>query len=306
MAIRSVDIMFDRINVVVNGKRDLVKVVANLKKIFESGDRVLLYTFSGEGVVKKVLAESLGVDESFVSENMTYAKFNAYGKLGITKKTAKRFTVFAMPNNLFRKIPCAFNAALKFVDDTDVARFVHFFCDDLKFKAPDKYDPSRYEWYMNTFNCPFLADPKTNKLNFSFKKLSPRFIIVSKKLKVPLSFYHFEGKDHFVFDRERLKENFDEKIDRLYMTEFLLRLVRIGISNHTTFYPDPFLETLLERDGDLSRTQGTDEIRKQLQDDDKYIFETLKYEIVPESAVDPIIEEHGRVIDTLPMPEVEK
>ena len=292
--------MDGRISVVVNGKRDLSKVVSNLKKLFESDGKVLLYTFSGEAKVREVLSSALGKDECDIAANMTFAKFNAYAKLNITADTAKKFTVLAMPNSLFRKIPCAFNAALKFVDDTKVARFVHFFCDDLKFNDAEKYEPSRYEWYMDKFGCPFLCDPKTTKSNYAFKKLSPRFVLVSKRLPFPISFYHFEGNEHFVIDRDAMKENFDEKISRLYMTEFIMRLHAKGFVKHMTFYPDPFLETILLRDDGMPHAAITDEVRKQLADDDRYISVTLDEHVVPESAVDPIIKEHGSVIDALP------
>lgn len=291
--------MEGRINVVVNGKRDLAKVVRNLKPLFESGDRVLLYTASGEETAKRTIASELVMSTETVADNMAFAKFNEYGKLGLNMETAPRFIVLAMPNGLFRKMPCAFNAALKFVDDTSIARFVHFFCDDLKFYDATKYDPRRYEWYMDTFKCPFLTDPKTSRTNYAFKKLSPRFILVSKRLPFPISFYHYEGREHFVVDRDAVKENFDENVNRMFVAEFVARLREKGLVRHMTFYPDPFLETIFMRDGEIDHTPIDEAVRKQYMDDDGYIYGTLKRRVVVEAAIDPLIAEHGSVIDAI-------
>lgn len=296
--------MNNRINVVVNGRQDLPKVIENLRPLFDSEDKMLLYTFNTKGKVCKAFKSVLGKDDKYLNENMTYMKYDAYsGDIGDASKMHK-FTVFAMPKNLLDTIPCSFNAALSFVDTLKAARFVHFFCDDLKFVNAEKYDPSRYEWYMTTFNCPFITDPKTNTDNFAFKKASPRFVLVSRRLQHPISFYQFEGKEHFIFDRDVLKENFDAHLYRMYMSEFVIRLCNKGILKHMTFYPDPFLELLLQRDTEMEYTPITDLTRKQLASDDKYISETLHEHVIPESSVDPIVEEHGSVIDGIPCEEV--
>jgi len=290
--------MKNRVNVIINGKRDINKVADNLKNIINSDDCTIIYTFVSEKEIKNVLSNITNKTESEISDMMTYSKFNEYKKSEFCNDFSKKFIIFKMPNLLFKKIPNAFNAALKFVDETEIARFVHFFCDDVKEINFEKYDPSLYEWYMTKFDCPFISDPKTNTGNFAFKKLAPRFVLVSQKLKHPISFYQFEGKEHFIIDRSLLKENFDEHLNRMYMTEYIIRLNKKGIIKHMTFYPDPFLETLFTRDCSMEYTLLTDDVKKQFESDDKYISDTLKVSIIPESSVDPIIEEHGRVIDT--------
>ena len=291
--------MNNRIHVIINGKRDFSQVAKNLKAILSSDDMILIYTFESYEKVLKILSEVLEKDEGYFEENSVYAKFNAYKRLNISIDTIKKFTIFAMPNNLFHKIPNAYNAALDFVNDTNVAKYVHIYADDVKCVNEDKLDFAKYEWYMETFDCPFITDPKVNANNYAFKKVSPRFVLVSQKLKTPLSFYQFEGKDHFIVDIDRFTERFDEHIYRLYMYEMVIRLCNKGIFKHMTFYPDPVIDVVFKRDDTIPYTVITDEIRKEFASDENYITNTLHEQLIPESSVDPIVAEHGKIIDAM-------
>jgi len=281
--------MENRVYVILNGKRDLSKVAENLKQLFNDGNTVLLYTKSELSEVKSVFEEKLEISQESFDAVATYVKFNEYNADDFKDGKSKKIVVVKMPQSLFKSIPHALNSIIKFATSTGIGRFVHFFYDDLKIPTGKTYDPSAYEWYMDMFNEPFVLDAKLNRANFSFKKLSPRFIFVSKELKSPVSFYQFEGKDHFIIDVEHFSSNFDEKLKRLYMIEYIIRAHSEGFVKHMTFYPDPVLEETVVRDTEIPSAVATEDIMKEYQSDDVYIRETLKLSIKAESSVDPII-----------------
>ena len=288
--------MNTRVNVILNGKRDLAKVLENLKPIVQSDDRILLYTKSEVGEVKKCFADVIGIAEDDFNEQCSYVKFNQYKKENYTDDKCKRISVMKMPNLLFDSISAALNSVLDFCDDVEIARFVHFFYDDVKLVDEKRYSPSKYEWYMDEFSEPFIIDAKLNKANFAFKKLSPRFIFLSSKIESPVSFYQFDGKDHFIIDRVNNHLRFDEGVKRLYMIEYIIRAHEAKIVKHFTFYPDPTLEMYFKRDESMPQMTATNELMEEYRHDDDYIRNTLKKFVTPESSVDPIISEMGGVI----------
>lgn len=282
--------METRIYAVLNGKRDLSKVASNLKQLFTDGNKVLLYTKSELSEVKDVFEKVLGIEQQKFDESASYVKFNKYNADDFKDGKSKRIVVVRMPQSLFKSIPHALNSMIGFIKSTGIARFAHFFYDDLKIPSGVVYDPSAYEWYMDMFSEPFILDEKMNQANYSFKKLSPRFVFVSRELKSPVSFYQFEGKDHFVMDIENFSSNFNEKLKRLYMIEYIIRAHSEGFVKHMTFYPDPVIENTVVRDDGIPSAIATDEIMKEYSADDSYIRDTLKLAIKAESSVDPIID----------------
>lgn len=287
--------MKQRVNVILNGKRELSTVIKNLKPLFESDDTLLLYTKSEKEALKSALNESGIVKSEDFDSNVSYDKFNEY-KADDFKDGSKRIIAIRIPQSLFKSIPHALNDILKFVDTTGIARFVHVFYDDLKITNTKEYGPDKYEWYMDEFDEPLIVDPKMNRANFSFAKLSPRFIYMTRILPSPVSFYQFEGRDHFIIDRSKCNIMFDEKMKRLYMIEYIIRAHANGFVKHLTFYPDPVIGQYIERDAELPITVGSNELMKEYQNDDKYIRETLKLSIAPESSVDPIIDYMTEII----------
>ena len=286
-----------RINFVLNGVRELDRVVDNLRQLFEFEDPMLLITKSEASVAKKILSEKLNLDDKWFEENAYCEKFNKVDYDEI-KSHPRKLYLIKMPNSLYHSIPTAFNDGFKFVDSTSVARFIHVFADDCKIVS-NNYEPARYEWFMDNFSVPFVMDSKMNPGNYAFRKYSPRFIFMSNEnLKSPISFAQFESKDHFIIDRDVLKMNFDEKVKRLYMPEFVMRLRSENVIKHTSFYPDPIIERWFERDNGQNPigAKEMEERSKEYFKDEKYIKETLKSFILVENKVEPIISELVEVI----------
>jgi len=286
-----------RITAILNCRQELPRVLKNLEKVFSANDKVLLVTKSEKSEVYSSIKEFLSVDDKWVDENVTYDRFNEVKYDEISKVVdSKRIFCIKAPNSLYHTISTAYNDVLKFVDSTKVARFVHFFADDCKIVS-DSYDPTAYEWFMETFSEPFVMDSKLNSGNYAFKKYSPRFVFMSKTyLRQPISFVQYETKDHFVVDVENFKYRFDEKVKRLYIPELVHRLHKDGVIKHTSFYPDPVLEQWVKRDETLPFSKNIEEIVKDYSNDEKYLKETLKVAIAVENAVDPIINEVVAVI----------
>lgn len=287
-----------RINLILNGRSELGDVIDNLRKLFDFDDPMLLLTKCGIDTTKQLLNEKLGLDEKWFAENAYHSKFNAVDYNAIHNGGDKKLFVISMPNSLYHTISTGYNDGFKFVDKTEIARFIHVFADDCRIISKN-YNPDTYEWFMTNFSVPFVMDSKTNKGNFAFKKYSPRFVFVSQKyLPQPISFVQYDAKDHFVVDRDVLKENFDEKLKRLYVPEMIMRLRKKEVIKHTSFYPDPVLEQWVER---VNRVPTAEEIKalpKEYMEDEKYIKNELKMSLTIENAVDPIIKEIVDVIKT--------
>lgn len=286
-----------RISVILNGKRELAKVLKNLEKVFSVNDKVLLLTKSEKSEVFSTIKEFLSVDDKWIDDNVTYDRFNAVNYDEISSiAQSKRIFCIRMPNSLYRTISTAYNDALNFIEKTNIARFAHFFADDCMIVS-DSYDPTVYEWFMSTFGEPFIMDSKMNNGNYAFRKYSPRFVFMSKTyLKQPISFVQFESKDHFIVDMENFRYRFDEKVKRLYIPELIYRLHKDGVVKHTSFYPDPVLEQWVKRDDTLECQKDINEMVKEYSVDEKYMKETLKISFNVENAVDPIINELVSVI----------
>ena len=287
----------NRITVILNGRQELPKVLENLKAAVEGDGKVLLLTKSGEGEVADALKSALGVGDDWVKDSVTYDRFNKidYSSFEGSRGDRKIFCI-AMPNSLYRTISTGWNDALKFVRETNIARFVHFFADDCKIVSKG-YNPAAYEWYMSTFEEPFIMDSKLNQGNYAFKKYSPRFVFMSKTyLRRPISFVQFESKDHFVADMERMKLSFDEKVKRLYIPEFVYRLHKAGLIKHVSFYPDPVLEKWVGRDETMPADADFEAVVKEYSEDEKYLKGELGVSFQVENAVDPIINEMASVI----------
>ena len=296
-----------RINVIVNGRQELGSVLSNLSPLVRGCDKVLLMTKSGSDEIKtelaKVLEKTLGLENGTVEDHVKFVEFNkrGYTNIDISKSESGKEnpTIFClkMPNSLYHTIPTALNDALRFVDDTSIARFIHFFTDDCKIIS-DSYHPEPYERFMDEFKEPFAMDSKTNQGNFAFKKYSPRFVFMSREhLEYPISFVQFEAKEHFIIDRDSMKYDFDEKVKRLYMTELLFRLHKAGIVKHPSFYPDPVLEQWVERDPNLPHSTDIAAIEAEYGEDDKYLRNELHVSMTVENAVDPIVKEMVAVIE---------
>lgn len=286
-----------RMTVILNGRQDLPKVLMNLKKVFEGDGKVLLMTKSGETESRDAIKLVLAVDDGWVGEHVVYHRFNevSYEKASFEWKNVKVFCI-KIPNSLYRSIPTGYNDALKFARKTGISRFVHFFADDCRIVS-DSYDPSAYEWFMDTFDEPFVMDSKLNHGNYAFRKYSPRFVFMSKMhLPRPVSFVQYEAKDHFVVDLSKVGESFDEKLKRLYMPEFVHRLHGLGLVRHMSFYPDPVLEKWVERDSELPQFPDVEAMAREYSEDERYLKEGLGMKMAFENAVNPIIDEMAKVI----------
>lgn len=288
--------MDKRIHIIMNGKTNLKTVLDNLGILLTGADKVLFYTISGESEFKREIQNYLKCSDESLATMVSYEPFNKYHAERYMDGMCPKIIGIKMPNSRFRSVSTALNHALEFVDKTKIAEYMHFFFDDIRIVNPD-YSPDMYEWYMDMFNVPILTDIKTNTGNYIFKKLVPRFIFVSNEhLKSPVSFYQYEGRDHFIINRNKCKMNFDEKIKRFYVTEYLVRAKSVGLINHLTFYPDPVMTAVVKRDENLPYTVFTEEIRKEFAKDEEYMKNILHECIVPESSVDPLVDEHSKVI----------
>ena len=289
--------MKNRIYAILNGRQELSTVVRNLKQLFTDDCGVLLYTKSPLSEVQSVFESEGIVGEGQFGDMVSYTKFNEYKAEDFRDGKAAKYTVIRMPQSLFKTVPHALNHMMEFATSTGIARFVHFFFDDLKVADGKTYRPDGYEWYMDMFDEPFILDAKLNRANYAFNKLSPRFIFASKLLKSPVSFYQFEGRDHFIIDVTKFSARFDEHIKRLYMVEYVARAHANGIVKHPTFYPDPVLEATVVRDPALAQTPSTEEVMKEFHADDQYIRGTLKVALRAETSIDPIIDYMSAVIE---------
>lgn len=290
--------MNKRINLILNGRHELSKVISNLRVLFESEDRVLFYTIYDNDSLKKAFSEELNITEENFINSVDYFDFDEI-KLDEfdNSRILKRIIVIKMPKSLFTTISMAYNHAFELVDKLELCEFIHAFTDDCKIIS-EKYNPSEYEWFMETFEEPFVMDSKTNPGNFAFKKFSPRFVFISARyLNQPISYVQFESKEHFIMNRQKLKLNFDEKLKRLYISEFIMRLFKDGIIKHWSFYPDPILDTWIKRDDTLPFTNDLGKLTEEYGSDEKYLKGELKYEMRIENSVDPIVSELSKIID---------
>lgn len=283
-----------RVNLILNGIHELRKVANNLKKIICSEDVLLLYTFESEDVVKNVLKDEIGYSDEYIAENMYYNIFNKYKASDFT--IFKRIIVLKIPNNKFKTKSAAFNSMFRFCDDIIHAKYLHVFCDDIKI-AEDDYSPLNYEEFMELFDENIYLDAKTNTGNYIFKQLVPRFIFVTKLLKSPICFYQYEGRDHFILNRDKIKIYFDEKIKHIYLVEFLIRLKKSNLIKHLTFFPDPFIKNTIIRDSSLPYSIKSPSIKEEYINDEVYIRDTLKEFIQPENDTNIIIKECMDIIE---------
>ena len=286
-----------RITVILNARRDLEKVLRNLAPVFRPDDTVLLYTSAGRDSVKKAFSDALGIDCGDFSGDVGYVRFNEYRSSDYADGKAPSVIVMRMPNELFHTIPTALNHALEFVVRTDIARYVHFFYDDLVVCDADHYRPSEYEWFMEKYGEPFLADCKLNRQNFVFRRLVPRLVFMSSRLHDKLSFYNFEGRDHFIVDRTKVDIRFDERIRRFYMIEFLSRAHKAGIVGNVTWYPDPVFAETVKRDPSFEQRLVDEQVVAEVREDEKYMRDVLKFDMSPEPEVEPVLRRIVTCID---------
>ena len=285
----------ERAHAILNAKAPLGRLVENLRPIFTSTDKdtaTILITKEPLDSAVAILG-SFGIPESTIYRITKITDYDS-GPL----EEGRRFVLVSMPNNLFHSLPKAYNWILELNSRKNIARYVHFFADDIRFcaGAGESYDPRSYERFSRRFNEPFVIDCKTNPANFAFRKMSPRFVFISSKLEAPISYYQYEAKEHFMVDTELVSDRFDENLQRMYITEMLIRLHERGVVRHLTFYPDPVIEPLVEQTDEFGHLVPMDVLAKEYESDRRHFALTLKKEVVAETSVDPIVAEVSAVL----------
>jgi hypothetical protein len=291
--------MKNRANVIINGYTDLDKLTDNLNPIFKSNDPLIFLTAFPLSKVKSHF-EQIGFITDVDSELVYIERFKEFKSVKLNETT--KLVVIQMPNNRFKTISGALNAVLRINNSMAFAKFLHFYSDDLKFVDNEAhspvYVPNIYEKFMDEFGESFIIDCKMNDNNYAFKRLSPRFVFCSQLIATPISFFQYEGKDHFVINSLSCTELFDENLNRMYMSEFIIRLHEKGVVKHLTFYPDPIPYKVVERDTTLPSNVKANIVLNEYQNDEQYIRETLKKAVTPEVSVDPLVQELSTIITT--------
>lgn len=292
--------MNKRVNFILAGKRDFRKTMINLKKLIASEDKTIIYTTYERYPFLQCIADILQQDVKDVENNTYYARFNEINDDSIKNDSRNHIIGIKMPNNLFDTISTAYNSMFDIVDRTGIANYIHCFTDDCFIKDNSAYDPSQYESFMETFKIPFVMDSKVNDANFIFARYAPRAVLCAYGiLHYPISLAQFESKDHFVISRAMTKEKFNPTLKRLYISEFVYRLIDSGTLKFPSFYPDPILPQYVFRDISAEGHDDRNILIKEYADDDVFMRNTLKTKIVHENDISPLINYYSKIINNL-------
>lgn len=165
-------------------------------------------------------------------------------------------------------------------------RFVHIFRDDLILTAD--WNPLMIEMMMHEFGFPFYCDPKMNRMNMVFGKLSPvKTFVYQKKvgdkevLPYPVVFYAYDDDAYVVFDTESKAWKtgviyVDQRLRRKWVSVYEYNLVVAGIMPSYDYLPDPFLSAtatpnpLFEKLTDKQKTALIEDLKN-----DKPLIEEL-------------------------------